>query len=476
MKRKIYALLLSLVPALCTTAQDLRGSYFMQTSTTNHELNPALLDGPFVTMPIVAGYLNVGTTGNLGMKNFVYKMQPGWQGYLDDGRELTTFMHPNVDAADFLSGLRDDNRLGVYLKYQLAGVAFNAFGGTNLVELNLRSNTNVSLPKSLFAFMKETGSQTDYQIDNLGIRTSNYLELGFGHSHKLNQKLTVGAKVKFLIGAAYANLETEQLQLHLSEDLWQVKGDVRLSAAVLSSDLSFDENPDKNYVDPATGQHTEKRRVDGLDNVGFGLPGFGLGFDLGATYQVLPDLKVSAALTDLGFIRWKNTKKARSAATWDFDGFDKDIYVSSNNTGDNEIGDQFDAIGDDLENLFSVYEDGEGSETQTLAATLNLGAEYTLPYYRKLRFGFLYSGRMAGKFSHHQGQFSATVRPVSCFEATVNFAAGTSGVTCGAIVDVCTRHFNLFVGTDRFFGKLSKQYIPLNNTNADVAIGISFPL
>lgn len=476
MKRKIYALLLTILPAIAGTAQDLRGSYFMETSTTRHELNPALLDGPFVTMPLLAGYLNVGATGNLGMTNFVYKMQPGWQGYLDDGRELTTFMHPDVNTADFLSGLRDDNRLGIYLKYQLAGVAFNAFGGTNLVELNLRSNTNVSLPKSLFAFMKEAGAQTDYQIDNLGVRTQNYLELGFGHAHKLNKKLTVGAKVKFLIGAAYANLEAEQLQLHLSEDYWQVQGDVRLSAAVLSSKLTFDENPDKNYVDPSTGQSTGKRRVDGIDDFGFGLPGFGLGFDLGATYQVLPDLKVSAALTDLGFIRWKNAKQARSAATWEFDGFDKDIYVASNNTGDNEIGDQFDALGDDLENLFSVYDEGEKNETSALAATLNLGAEYTLPQWRKLRFGFLYTGRMAGKFSHHQGQFSATVRPVRCFEATVNFAAGTSGVTCGAIADVRTPHFNLFVGTDRFFGKLGKQYIPLYNTNANLAIGISFPL
>ena len=36
--------------------------------------------------------------------------------------------------------------------------------------------------------------------------------------------------------------------------------------------------------------------------------------------------------------------------------------------------------------------------------------------------------------------------------------------------------FNFFIGSDRFLGKVSKEFIPLNSMNANVALGISFPL
>lgn len=320
MKYRISAIVLATCVSLAAVAQELRTSYFMQTSNYRHEMNPALLDNSYVAMPLVLGNLNFGLTGNIGLTNFIYKMQPSWQGYGVDGRNLTTFMHPNVDASTFLGKLNDQNKLAIHLKYQLAGVAFRAFGGMNVVELNLCSNTSLSLPKSLFEFMKKTGEKPDYQIKDLGLRTENYLELGLGHSHKMGEKLTVGGKVKFLIGAAYSDLNVENLNLHLRDDYWLVDGDAHLSAAVMKSTLSY-EGPDKNYVDP-NGNVTDRRRIDGIDEVKPGLSGFGLAFDLGATYQLLPDLKLSAAITDLGFINWNNAYQASSAGVWRFEGFE----------------------------------------------------------------------------------------------------------------------------------------------------------
>lgn len=476
MKYRISAIVLATFMSLAAVAQELRTSYFMQTSNYRHEMNPALLETPYVAMPLVLGNLNFGLTGNIGLTNFIYKMQPSWQGYGVDGRNLTTFMHPNVDASTFLGKLNDQNKLAIHLKYQLAGVAFRAFGGMNVVELNLCSNTSLSLPKSLFDFMKTTGEKPDYQIKDLGLRTENYLELGLGHSHKMGEKLTVGGKVKFLIGVAYSDLNVRNLNLHLRDDYWLVDGDAHLSAAVMKSTLSY-EGPDKNYVD-SNGNMTDRRRIDGIDEVKPGLSGFGLAFDLGATYQLLPDLKLSAAITDLGFINWNNAYQASSAGVWRFEGFENDIYAGGTDTGNNKIEDQLDAIQEDLKDMFALYEDEtpQKSDARALTATLNLGAEYTLPVYRKLRFGFLYTGRMAGKFSHHQGMLTATVRPVKWFEVAVNMAVGSTGITSGMVLDFHARHFNFFVGTDRFFGKLSKQFIPLNSTNANVSLGMSVPL
>lgn len=477
--KKIFSTLLlaATVTASPSMAQELRSSYFMQTSDTRHEMNPALLDHAYLTMPLVLGYVNVGTTGNFGLSTFLYKMEPSWQGYGVDGRNLTTFMHPAVDAKDFLGGLKENNRFGVNLKWQLFGMGFKGFGGMNSIELNLRSNTSLALPKSLFSFMKEAGSATDYDISDLGVRSENYMELGLGHSHRINDKLTIGAKLKFLLGLAYTNLEVEKLNIHLNDDYWSIDGNAQFSAAIFKTELAYKDDPSKNYHLP-DGTDTGRRRVDDIGDFKFGLAGFGLGIDLGAVYQVTPDLQLSAAVTDLGLMSWNNVEKASSAGTWTFDGFDNPIYIGGTDTGENKIDDQLDAIGDDLEDLFSLYEEegGKSKETRTLSASVNVGAEYTIPAYRKLRIGFLYTSRLAGIHSWHEGMLSANVRPASWFEATVNGAVSSTGLTGGVTLDFHARHFNFFIGSDRLFGKLSAQGIPLNNGNANVAMGISFPL
>lgn len=452
----------ALLPA---TAQEFRSSYFMQTSNFRHQMNPALLDSSYVA--VLAGNINVGATGNIGLKNFVYKLTPEQQTRFG-GYEYTTFMNPTVDAAKFLGDLHDKNRLDLYLNYNLFSVAFKAFGGTNLVEFNLRSNTNVSLPKELFEFAKTAGAKEHYSLSDIGMRTQNYAEFALGHSHKIGERLTVGAKMKFLLGMAYADFSADRIDLTLNGDQWRVQGDARLKAALLDSRFEH-EAADKNAPDG-------RPRVKGLDDVAFGMPGFGLAFDFGATYQLTDDLKLSASLTDLGFISWGKTQQASSTGDYTFDGFE-DIYAGSGNSGDgNKLGDQFESLGDDLEEMFSVYDDGEGSATQALAATLNVGAEYTLPAWRKLRFGFLYTSRIHGLYSWHQGMLSATVQPVKWFEATVNGAATSTGCTFGAAASFKARHFNFYIGADRFLGKVSKEFIPLNRANANVTLGLTFPL
>lgn len=458
--RHLAATLLLATAVAPAAAQEFRTAAFMQTNNYRHQINPAMLDEAYVGMPFF-GQINVGATGNFGLKNFVYKL---------DGNpryDLTTFMSPTVSAGEFLGDLHDKNRADVYINYNIFSVGFKAFKGINLVELNLRSNTNVSLPYELFEFMKTTGAKETYHLQDIGVRSQNYLELALGHSHRINDQWTVGAKLKFLFGGAYADFSADQLDVTMNGDQWRIVGDARLKAAVLSSEFDY-EDPSKNAPDG-------RRRVKGIDDVSFGLPGFGMGVDLGATFKVTKDLTLSTAINDLGFINWSKVKNASSRGDYTFDGFE-DIYAGSNNTGGNKLGDQFETLGDDLEEMFSVYDDGEGSSSQALAATINIGAEYTLPAYRNLRFGFLYTSRLHGLYSYHQGLLSATIRPVKCLEASVNTAVSSTGCTFGAALSLRAKHYNFFIGSDRIFGKVSKEFIPLNSLNANVTMGMSFPL
>ena len=115
----------------------------------------------------------------------------------------------------------------------------------------------------------------------------------------------------------------------------------------------------------------------------------------------------------------------------------------------------------------------QGGRTTGLAATLNLGADYALPCYDKLTFGFLSSTRIHGPYSASQGRFSANVAPLTWFEAGINYAISTYGSSFGWVLNFHPRGFNFFVGMDHTLGKVSKEFIPLNS-NANLCVGINF--
>lgn len=461
--RYMAAALTMAAAILPTSAQELRTSYFMETSNYRHQMNPALLDSPYVGL--LFSNINIGMTGNIGAKQFIFDTN-GLPGYTGNYR-YTTFMDPNVDAKTFLNKLHDKNRFDLYLNYNLFSVGFKAWGGVNLLELNLRSNTNLTLPKGLFEFAKTAGEKEHYEFGGLGMRTQNYMELALGHSRDINDQWRVGGKLKFLIGAAYADFTADNVTLDMTEDAWRIQSNAQVKASLLKSDV-IHEDPSKNSADG-------RPRVKELDNFGFSLPGFGMALDLGVTYKPIENLTLSAAITDLGFISWKNTHHASSQGDYTFDGFNN-IYIGSDKDQTEDIDDQFDQIGDDLEEMFSVYDDGTKTATQALAATLNVGAEYKLPAYDKLKFGFLYTSRIHGKYSWHQGMLNVGVRPVKWFECNVNGAVTSTGVTAGGMLSLKAPHFNFYIAADRFFSKMGKQGVPLNSSNGNITFGMTFPL
>ncbi len=453
--------------SVAVLAQDLSTSYFVKSAPFRYQLNPALLEGSGNRMSVFTGKVNVGTTSNVGLSNFVYK-NPTL-----GGKEYTTFMNPAIKADDFLGNLSDRTRLNIDFDYNIASVVFKAFKGTNVVELNIRSHSTVALPYELFDFMKRTGAKEKYSIDDMGIRSQSYLELGLGHSHKLGEDLTIGTKFKVLLGLSYAEMEVDHMDLTMNGNQWIVNSNATLNAAVLNSNFKYKVNQDPALSRPGM------KKVTGLENVKFSIPGFGLGLDLGAQYKVsaVEGLTLSASVSDLGFISWSGTNKAQSAGVYTFNGFNN-IYVNGYNNGSNKLKDQFDNLKDDLDSLFSVYDKGKGGVTKALAATFRLGAQYVMPFYDKLHVGFLLTDRFDGIYSWHQGMLSANVSPLNWFDFTVNAAASTTGWTTGAMLAVHTKSSGtcFYIAMDRFLGKLSKQYIPINKVNTSLSFGLTYGL
>lgn len=71
---------------------------------------------------------------------------------------------------------------------------------------------------------------------------------------------------------------------------------------------------------------------------------------------------------------------------------------------------------------------------------------------------------------------SARVRPINLVEVGISTAFTSTGTQFGGMLTLNAQGFHLFVATDSFLGKLSKQGIPVNSMNSNIALGVGFPL
>jgi hypothetical protein len=455
-------------------AQELGTAYFTDSYTFRHTMNPAFAPSKgYVAIPVL-GNLNMSMQGNLHMDALLYP-NPEY-GVVKGAEKTATFMHPAISADEALSNFnKGSNQLLMDLDVTLASVGFEQWGGFNTIELKQRTNMGVSLPYELFEMAKDLGNRS-YDITDMSMRVESYTELAMGHSRQLTDNLRAGAKVKLLFGTARADLEIDHLHASFEGNQWvlegEAKGEVNLHGA------SFKQSAPKEYK----SHEGTYQQVNGLNNDGFGISGFGAGIDLGAVYSFrhmgmdwLDGLTLSAALTDLGFISWGSTLVARNAGEqFVFDGF-HDVAVKTNGTGGG-FTDQSDSYSDQLADFAHLVDESEqGSTTTMLAATMKLGAEYELPMYKQLSFGLLGTHRFNGDYSWTEGRLSANWKALNWFDAAVSLSVGSYGVSMGWITSFHPKGVNIFLAMDHTSFKTTANLVPLNS-NVGFAMGVSVNL
>ena len=458
--KNTFVLLFVLISIKCVVAQNNNSAYFMEGMYYRHNLNPAFAsERSYINLPFFfLGNLNVGVQSNIGIDNFIYK-------YNQNGYSLTTFMNPTVDANEFLSRLNKNNKLLQSADLPIVAFGFNAWGGFNSFSLSVKSNSSLNLPYDLFNFAKTGMSDealTEYDISDFRIQSNVYAELALGHARSfLDNRLSVGAKVKFLVGAGNVDANIKNMRITMSEDKWNIKAEGELNGSVSGAYFKYDDDGD----------------INGADIDKFGIGGFGGGIDLGAAYDLsdlVDGLKVSTAVLDLGFIKWKKGIRGTLKNEYTFNGFELPVVVDPEDGDPGSIDEQLDKIGDDLKDFVKIDEDPDPKpRTTSLAPTINIGAEYALPMYKKLRFGFLSSTRINGPFTWSEARISANVAPVSWVEASVNYAYGSFGSSFGWVLNFHPRGFNFFIGTNHLFGKVTPQGIPVGKANAHINIGFN---
>ena len=461
---KYMALGLLSMCSLHAMAQQLNSAYFTNDYKFRHTMNPAFgNEQNYVSMPGF-GNVNVSTMGNFGYEDVIFD-NPMFPSTSKD--RLTTFMNPYISTADALKGFNSgDNKILGDVSITVLSAGFKGFGGYNTIELNARTSFGMSMPYELFEFAKNTGNRT-YNIGNISANGQAFAELAFGHSRQINEKLRVGAKVKLLFGAGRGDVNIDNVKADLAaDDKWTVSGHAKSEVSVKGFTYKTEE---KEYKEEGRGTY---QYVNDVDVDGAGLGGFGLAFDLGGVYKINNDFTVSAALLDLGFIKWSNNMVAvNGGEEFVFNGF-HDVAVNEDRGG-STMSMQGDKYSDQLADFANLQDKGdEGGRTTGIGATLNLGCEYTLPVYRKITFGVLSSTRFRGDYSWTEARVSANWTPLKWIDGGVNMAFGSYRNSFGWVLNFHPKGYNFYVGMDHTLGKVSKEFIPLNS-NAAVSVGMS---
>ena len=451
-------------------AQDLNSAYFTEDFKYRHDMNPAFgNDQGYVGIPIL-GNFNIKMQGSFGVGDVLFK-NPDY-GIKPGAKKTTTFLHPDISYDEAMKGFDKDGNSFIFdMDLPIVSVGFKGFGGYNTIELKERTHFAVSMPYSLFDFAKSV-SNKDYSFDDVGASAWSYAEVGLGHSRQIFDNLRVGAKVKLLFGLTHAELSMKGMHAKLNDNnQWILEG--KAKAEVNMNGGKF-KTKNKEYKTVPGKYYNE---VTGVDTDNLGLGGFGLGLDLGAVYEFkdcsvewLEGLKVSASLTDLGFISWKNTLVAESSGDpFVFDGFQMKYEDGKFKNGG-------DKIEDDLADFANLEDKGDnGGKSTSLASTLRLGVEYPMPFYDKLSAGLLYTHRFDGLYKWSEARLSANVAPLSWLNGGINLGMTSYCTTMGWVLNLHPAGFNFFIGMDHMIGKTGASMIPLDsNVSFNMGMNVAF--
>lgn len=444
-------------------AQTINSAYFTEDYKFRHMLNPAFgNEQNYVSIPAL-GNISVNTHGNFGYRDVIMS-NPMYPSLSD--KKMTTFLNPYISAEDALSGFSTgNNRITGDVSLTILSAGFKAFGGYNTIEINSRTTTGVSLPYELFEFAKNTGNHS-YNIGDINAHAQSFAEIAFGHSRQINDKLRLGAKLKVLVGLGRADVKMRNMKADLTaEDKWTITGEA--TADVSMKGFSY-VSEEKEYNIEGSGTYERVNNVD-LDGVGVG--GFGMAIDLGGVYEINEDWTVSASVLDLGFISWTNDMLAENRSkSFVFNGF-HDVSVTSDRG--EEIDTKVDRYGDQLADFANLTDMGDkGGRSTGIGATINVGAEYTLPVYRKVSFGALCTSRINGAYSWTEGRLSANYAPQNWLDGGVSFAVNSFTTSMGWVLNLHPKGYNFFIGMDHILGKTSKEMIPLSS-NASLTVGMN---
>ena len=382
---------------------------FLMNLPQSSELNPAFRPSSrvYVSLPVISG-INFSMGNNFFNFSDVFTINP-------ENDSIITPFHPDADIEDFMKKIKNTNALEVQTKVPLLGLGF-AFGKKNFISLdiNTRANGYVAFPGDMLRLAIEGNEQfvgSTIDLTPLNLKMNVYNEIGVGFSRDITDKLRVGVKGKVLVGIATASTKIRELGIDVTEDYSHIINadmDVMLSAPV-----AFATTGDQ--IDSVYNIDYSMESASEVINYLFKSGNMGLGIDIGAEYSLTNRINLSAAITDLGYIKWKRDASMVSMkGQFDFSGLDVSDVISGEMTMDSLGGILLDSIITSMDTKIS-------SEpfTTSLPFNVNLGGSFDVTNFFSV--GVLSSTRFVGKQVKEAVTLSANVSLKTLLSASVAY-------------------------------------------------------
>lgn len=286
-------------------------------------------------------------------------------------------------------------------------------------------------------------------MDGTGFRYNHFREYGLGYTRIVNEKLSIGGRVKLLQGLSHFDNE--------------------------KTDVTLNTDPDNNYAITATS--TIGIRTAGLgfvfdqgsefDAASYALnfENLGVAIDAGGKYVINDKISTTLNLVDFGFISWKTEAKrySNNKVEFTFDGLDLNKYL--------EEGDDYtDELADSLAEIFGL-EEIDQPFTTSLIANLYIGGEY------KLNSTFTAGALLNTKF------FNGQLYPSLTLSTQTNFGKWFQAIASYSIVNRSYNNFGLgaainmgplqvYAVSDNLFGWTQMDYA--KNLNVQFGMNLLF--
>ncbi len=393
-------------------AQSNQTLYFMnlpQRTTLNPVLRPT--NKVFVGLPVVSD-ISVNLDNNfLGFSDLFLN------GVISDS--TIAFQEEGEPLDNFLDKLNKANSIEPQVSVQLFGLGFTVLNDLYItLDLTERIECNIVFPGDMLKLgIQGSAGFNGHRVDLSALRTDAkyFHEIGLGASKDITEKLRIGVRGKILFGVATGSLDNNGLGLKVNDDnSYTLDADMALNIcgpviAYAGNDGSLDSMKiDREQLNSAKGVVSYLTRM--------GNPG--LGIDVGAEYRFTDRLSVSAALTDLGFIRWKTDERVKLIT-------DSKIELSGNSMQDVydetlTFEDMIQQFTDTLLSTVSVVDDPEPFTT-FLPMGLTFAGSYNLTDF--LSFGLLSQTKFIGKQAHESVTLSTNLNFGNVFSTTLAYTA-----------------------------------------------------
>lgn len=365
MKKKIYLLTLLCVVANMAMAQNESTLTFMSSIPQFVYNNPALVPKYKVSVglpgsSVMAFYSNNGFTYNDAIKHEHDSVKADLS-KLNGALRPKNYITQALQLDLFRIGLKVNSKL--YVTFSSSAKIYN----------------RLLLPKDLIGVFTNGNAAYVGQTVSLSPKAESitYVETALGGSYKIDEKLTIGARFKFLKGITNVTTQSASLNLKTDETNYALTAsagmDVRTSGIYNFTQSGFDFGSSyKNY----------------MTNNGFAI-------DLGATYRILDRITLGASLIDIGSIHWQNNTYGYSLdpskATYTFEGVDLGKVINGNTS-------YLNSLGDTLQNKFKVKDGAIAAYNSPIPGKMYFSGMYEMP--RNFTAGaVIFAEKFRGRFN-----------------------------------------------------------------------------